>query len=86
MKKTFTNLFLLLAFPIMLFPILLGAADAMEARRMEHYFQMRLEHLHSLARDRHRRAERARVREEEERAERTSSPRERPQKGARIEL
>jgi hypothetical protein len=72
MRKTLTNLFLLIAFPIMLLPIFLGAADSLEAMRMEHYFQVRLEHLRSLARDRHRRAERARLRDREHAARQTA--------------
>ena len=58
MRKTIYNIFMLIAVPLTLLPILLGAADELEARRKESYFRMRREHLWSQARDRKRRAER----------------------------
>jgi len=55
MHKTITNLAVLIVLPVTMIPILLGAADELEARRKEHYFWMRREHLRRLAQDRKRR-------------------------------
>lgn len=70
MKRTLTNIIMLLAVPLTLLPIVLGACDALKAEQMERFWQMRREHLRSLARDRHNRPERERRRNEELRRER----------------
>ena len=58
---------MLLVVPLILLPILLGAAAELENRRRESLWQMRREHLRSIALDRHRRVERDRKRAEFER-------------------
>ena len=58
MRQTIINICVLLAFPLTLLPIVLGAGDALEVQRKEHFWQMRLEHLHARAADRRRRAAR----------------------------
>ena len=60
MRRTLTNIFILLAIPGTLLPIVMSVGPALDNQRREYYWRMRLEHLHSMARDRHRRAERQR--------------------------
>ena len=67
MRRTITNIFMLLAVPLTLLPIVLGAGLSLENQRKEHFWRMRREHLRSLARDRHRKAERLRKQAEERR-------------------
>ena len=65
MKRTLTNILMLLAVPLILMPIVMGAGEALEAQRREHAWQMRREHLYRQSVDRHNRIERERRRDEE---------------------
>jgi hypothetical protein len=74
MRKSIINIFMLLVIPLTLIPVILGAADEIEARRKDHFWNMRREHLRSMARDRKRRALRAQARETAEASETAETP------------
>jgi hypothetical protein len=86
MRRTITNICMLLAVPLTLLPIVLGASAELENRRREHFFRMRREHLRSMARDRKRKHERLRTRLAEEKRSPHTPRDERPRVPYRIRI